>query len=140
MKNINFLFFITLITLYSCTKQEFVKKDFTLDIESVANNGSLQSQSEMEPNELLVKFKKGTSASLKTKAWGLINASVKEHIHTNSMKSVGDNEGVYLLRANINATDAIAKAKGLVEIEYAEPNWIYKHQVSSNETYFTNGS
>ena len=54
MKNINFLFFITLITLYSCTKQEFVKKDFALDIESVANNGSIQAQSEMEPNELLV--------------------------------------------------------------------------------------
>ena len=140
MKNINFLFFITLITLYSCTKQEFVKKDFALDIESVANNGSLQAQSEMEPNELLVKFKKGTSATLKTKAWGLINASVKEHIHTNSMKSFGDNEGVYLLRANINAIDAIAKAKGLEEIEYAEPNWIYKHQATSNETYFTNGN
>ena len=69
-----------------------------------------------------------------------MNASVKEHIHTASMKSVGDNEGVYLLRANINAMDAISKAKGLLEIEYAEPNWIYKHQATSNESFYTNGN
>jgi subtilisin family serine protease len=70
----------------------------------------------------------------------LMNASVKEHIHTASMKSVGDNEGVYLLKANVNALDAISKAKGLLEIEYAEPNWIYKHQATSNDPSFTNGN
>ncbi len=69
-----------------------------------------------------------------------MNASVKEHIHTASMKSVGDNEGVYLLKANVNALDAISKAKGLLEIEYAEPNWIYKHQATSNDPSFTNGN
>lgn len=140
MKNINFSIFILLLTLYSCKKEEFIKKDFTLDLESAANNANFQSQSEMEPNELLIKFKKGTSSALKTKAWGLINASVKEHIHTSIMKSIGDNEGIYLLKANINALDAITKAKGLLDIEYAEPNWIYKHQATSNEAYFTNGN
>lgn len=140
MKKINFLLFTILITLYSCTKEEFIKKDLRLDIESAANNASINSQAEMEPNEFLVKFKKGTSAALKTKAWGLLNASVKELIHTASMKAFGDNEGVYLLKANVNAMAAISKAKGLLEIEYAEPNWIYKHQAISNETYYTNGN
>jgi subtilisin family serine protease len=140
MKNINFSIFILLLTLYSCKKEEFIKKDFTLDLESAANNANIQSQAEMEPNELLIKFKKGTSSALKTKAWGLINASVKEYIHTSIMKSIGDNEGIYLLKANINALDAITKAKGLLDIEYAEPNWIYKHQATSNEAYFTNGN
>ena len=140
MKNINFSIFILLLTLYSCKKEEFIKKDFTLDLESAANNANFQSQAEMELNELLIKFKKGTSSALKTKAWGLINASVKEHIHTSIMKSIGDNEGIYLLKANINALDAITKAKGLLDIEYAEPNWLYKHQATSNEAYFTNGN
>jgi subtilisin family serine protease len=140
MKNINISLFALILTLYSCTKEEFIKKDFTLDLESAANNASISSQAEMEPNELLVKFKKGTSSGSKAKAWGLMNASVKEHIHTASMKSVGDNEGVYLLKANVNALDAISKAKGLLEIEYAEPNWIYKHQATSNDPSFTNGN
>ena len=141
MKNINLPLFAILLTLYSCTKEEeFIKKDLRIDIESAANNASISAQAEMEPNELLVKFKKGTSSGSKAKAWGLMNASVKEHIHTASMKSVGDNEGVYLLRANINAMDAISKAKGLLEIEYAEPNWIYKHQATSNESFYTNGN
>jgi hypothetical protein len=61
MKNINISLFALILTLYSCTKEEFIKKDFTLDLESAANNASISSQAEMEPNELLVKFKKGTS-------------------------------------------------------------------------------
>jgi hypothetical protein len=71
MKNINLPLFAILLTLYSCTKEEeFIKKDLRIDIESAANNASISSQAEMEPNELLVKFKKGTSSGSKAKAWG----------------------------------------------------------------------
>jgi subtilisin family serine protease len=36
--------------------------------------------------------------------------------------------------------DAISKAKRFEEVEFAEPNWIYKHQVTSNDPFFINGS
>jgi subtilisin family serine protease len=87
-----------------------------------------------------VKFKKGTTAAARGKALGLLGASVKENIQTEAMKASGDEEGLFVLKVSANALDAIRKAKGLTEVEYAEPNWIYKHQAVSNDPSFTNGS
>jgi subtilisin family serine protease len=35
---------------------------------------------------------------------------------------------------------AIRRLEADVAVEYAEPNWIYTHQATSNDTYYTNGS
>ena len=137
--NISFTLLATAF-LFSCSKVELTPNDLLLDIDAVANTGNQSSNAEFVPNELLVKFKKGTPENAKAKALGLINASLKEHIHTAAMKRAGDDQGVLLLKVNENALDAIAKAKGFGEIEYAEPNWVYQHQATSNDTYFTNGS
>ncbi len=56
------------------------------------------------------------------------------------MERFGDKEGVTLVQMPMNALEAIARVKGLNEIEYAEPNYIYTHDAVSNDTYFTNGS
>jgi subtilisin family serine protease len=130
--------------LVSCQKEEsFTKQNLALDLEAAANNAQVSGQPEFVANELLVKFKAGTSVAARGKALGLLGASVQEHIHTAAMKRANDNEGIYLLRVSANALDAITKAKGLAEVEYAEPNWIYQHQqqtYTSNDTYYTNGS
>ncbi len=89
------------------------------------------------PNELLVKFKKGTSETGRANALARIGGSVKEHINTRAMQAVGD-EGVYLIHSSLNALEAISRAKG-VEVEYAELNYIYTHDVSK-DPYYTNGS
>ena len=128
------------IVLFSCSKVELTPNDLLLDIDAAANTGNQSSNAEFVPNELLVKFKKGTPENAKAKALGLLNASLKEHIHTAAMKRSGDDQGVLLLKVNVNALDAIAKAKGFGEIEYAEPNWVYQHDAVSNDTYFTNNS
>jgi hypothetical protein len=126
--------------LASCQKDEaFTKQNLALDLEAAANNAQIAGQPEFVANELLVKFKPGTSVASRGKALGLLGASVKEHIHTGAMKRANDNEGVFLLKVNANAMDAIIKAKGLAEVEYAEPNWIYQHQATSNDPYFTCG-
>jgi subtilisin family serine protease len=128
------------VVLFSCSKVELTPNDLLLDIDAAANTGNQSSNAEFVPNELLVKFKKGTPENAKAKALGLLKASLKEHIHTAAMKRSGDDQGVLLLKVNENALDAIAKARGFGEIEYAEPNWVYQHQATSNETYVTNGS
>lgn len=128
------------VVLFSCSKVELTPNDLLLDIDAAANTGNQSSNAEFVPNELLVKFKKGTPENAKAKALGLLNASLKEHIHTAAMKRSGDDQGVLLLKVNVNALDAIAKAKGFGEIEYAEPNWVYQHDAVSNDTYFTNNS
>ena len=96
------------------------------------------SEENIVPNELLVKFKKGISALGKDKALARITGKVKEHIHTKSMKHFSD-EGVYLVNTPLNALDAIVKAKG-IEVEYAEPNFIYTHEATTSDPYYTNGS
>jgi subtilisin family serine protease len=126
--------------LFSCQKETFETQDLRLDLESAANGSQVTGQPDFVPNELLVRFKKGTNAAARGKALGLLNASLKEHIHTAAMKRAGDDQGVLLVSVNANALEAISKAKGFAEVEYAEPNWIYQHQEASNDTYFTNGS
>lgn len=128
------------LVLFSCQKEILTEQDLRLDLESAANQAQVTGKPEFVPNELLVKFKKGTTANARGKALGLLKASLKEHIHTSAMKRGGDDQGVLLLSVNANALEAISKAKGFSEIEYAEPNWVYQHQATSNDPSFTNGS
>lgn len=92
------------------------------------------------PNEILIKFSKGISEAKKAEILGRINGKVKEQILTKLMEKFGDNEGITLVEMPMAALDAIAKVKGITGIEYAEPNYIYTHNATSNDAYFTNGS
>jgi len=142
MKSLKSIAFFSLASfaLFSCQKEILVEQDLRLDLESAANQAQVTGKPEFVPNELLVKFKKGTSTAARGKALGLLKASLKEHIHTVAMKRSGDDQGILLLSVNINALDAIAQAKGFADVEFAEPNWVYQHQAISNDLYFTNGS
>jgi subtilisin family serine protease len=91
-------------------------------------------------NEIIVKFREGTPESARQNALGRVNGTVKEKIHTNAMKHFGDNEGITLVSTPMAALDALSRVKGLAEVEYAEPNWIYTTDATSNDTYYTNGS
>ena len=91
------------------------------------------------PNELLVKFKEGTSADLKSKALAKIGGSITETILTKAMKNANKQEGVLVVKANKSTMEAISLISG-AEIEFAEPNYIYNHYAVSNDPYFTNGS
>lgn len=121
------------ILMVGCAK-EINQRSETATVQAGQNGAA------MAANELLVKFKAGTTAQGRIAAFQRLNADVQEHILTAAMKRGGDDQGVFLLRVNENALDAIAAAKGMGEIEYAEPNYVYNHFATSNDTYFTNGS
>lgn len=91
------------------------------------------------PNEILVKFSKGLPADARAAALSRIGGTVAEKILTKTMERFGENDGVYLIHTPLAVLDAISKIKG-IEIEYAEPNYIYTHDATSNDTYYTNGS
>lgn len=129
----------SLLLFYSCTKQDIPSSDVASELAARSTQNRPAEQA-MVANELLVKFKQGTTAQGRSQAFGLLKAAVKEHIHTNAMKHQNDEQGVFLLQVNINAMDAVARARNLGEVEYAEPNWIYQHQATPNDPYFTNGS
>jgi subtilisin family serine protease len=97
------------------------------------------SQQEFVPNEFLVKFKPGTSATKVQAAFLKVNGKTKERIHTAAMKNRGDLDGLYLVHTPMEVLTAISNIRGL-EVEHAEPNYIYKHHAASNDPYFTNVS
>ncbi len=99
------------------------------------------------PNQVLIKFTSGGESGARTSAnaLSLIGGQVVEVIATNAMKSTnartGGKEGELLLvNTTLGTMEAINVLKGMAEVEYAEPNWIYRHFATSNDTYYTNGS
>jgi len=93
------------------------------------------------PNEVLVKFRPGTAAADKANARGRTNAIGAESITTPLMKQqgVGDLE-LLRLPPGITVANAMGRLKAHFAVEYAEPNWVYYHDATSNDTYYTSGS
>lgn len=121
--------------LSSCT-------GYNLEEISTTSNASAARVAEInyEPNEVLIKFKAGTTDERKNEILAKLNGKVKEKILTKLMQKFGDNDGLHLIQIPINAIEAITNAKGLANIEYIEPNYVYTHNAVSNDPYFTNGS
>lgn len=140
MKKLHGLAVVLLVGLMiaGCSKKEDQLQ--VQDDSLLLKSASVKTDYNVVPNELIIKFKDDVSAEAQTAALMKINGKVKEKIHTNAMKDKGDKLGVLLVSTPLQAFDAIAKAKGLTEVLYAEPNYIYQHTATSNDTYYTNGS
>jgi subtilisin family serine protease len=90
-------------------------------------------------NEVLVKFKAGASANSKAAAFARINGEVAETILTKAMEKAGETEALLVVRTPLAVTEALALLKN-ADIVFAEPNYLYTHQATSTDPYFTNGS
>lgn len=95
---------------------------------------------EYVPNELIVKFKAGLDNSRKAEALARVSGIISERVLTRMMERTGDREGIVVVRTPAAVLDAMARLKGLPEIEYAEPNYIYTYDAVSNDPSYTNGS
>ena len=95
---------------------------------------------EFVPGEVIVRFRPGASSASRGEIMRLANAQVGEKIVTAAMRGRGDSEGITVLRTSMNVPDAIASLKAHADVEYAEPNWVYTTDATSNDTYYTNNS
>ncbi len=141
MKTFFILGAVVAVTVTGCQKdikQATSEEESTVSAAS-SSQGEAQSAQGYVPNELLVKFVKGSSANARTNALSRIGGAVSEKILTKTMERFGDNDGIYLIHTPLAVMEAISKIKG-VEIEYAEPNYIYNHNAVSTDPYYTNGS
>lgn len=139
MKNLNVLsaFFLAGLFIAGCSqKDELQLSDNSQSLKSA----SLKADYEMVPNEMLVKFKTGTDAAKKEAVLAKLGGKVKEKILTKMMEKLGEKDGIELVSIPGKVADAVLVAKNLPDVEYAEPNYIYQHDATSNDTYFTNGS
>jgi subtilisin family serine protease len=100
-----------------------------------------ESSPQFVPGEVLVKFRPGTAAADKVAARGRASAVGVEAITTPLMRQQGAGE-LELLRlpAGMSVARAMDRLETHFAVEYAEPNWIYYHDATSNDTYYTNGS
>ncbi|MEP6595327.1 MAG: S8 family serine peptidase [Ginsengibacter sp.] len=130
---------LLLFALMTGCKKDINPNQSTISTESSDKAASANINSNYVANEVLLKFKSGVANDLKTKIIALANGSISERLLTKAMQHAGDNEGIYLLRVPGNVQDAITNFKSVKEVVYAEPNYIYQHNVLSNDTYFTTG-
>jgi hypothetical protein len=93
------------------------------------------------PGEVLVKFRPGTASADKAAARGRASAIGVETVTTPLMRRQGAGE-LELLRlpAGMSVARAMDRLEAHFAVEYAEPNWIYYHDATSNDTYYANGS
>jgi subtilisin family serine protease len=101
---------------------------------------ALQGGGQFVAGEVIVKFRNGTSEVARGRALGRANAQVAERIITAQMRAGGDNEGITVVRSAMSVTAAVAALRGDADVEYAEPNWIYTTDATSNDPFYTNGS
>ena len=95
---------------------------------------------EFVAGEVIVRFRPGASNASRGEIMRSANAQVGEKIVTAAMRGRGDSEGITVLRTSMNVPDAIAAMRGRADVEYAEPNWIYTTDATSNDPYVLNGS
>lgn len=126
--------------LFSCVKDKDMsvlsQTDGTIQQEAAIDRGA---DHDHVPNELIVRFKTGTSENARVRALARVGANVAEKILTRTMQRLGDKEGIFLIHTPLAVMDAKEKIKG-AEIEFAEPNFIYRHDATADDTYYTNGS
>jgi subtilisin family serine protease len=97
------------------------------------------------PGQLLIKFKTAHQGSrISQDILALIQADVVEEIKTDAMVMANARKGtpsgdLLLVDSKLGTFEAIEALRAFPDIEYAEPNWIYQHYATSNDTYFTSG-
>jgi hypothetical protein len=96
---------------------------------------------EYTPNEILVQYLPGANAAQRGIARAATNGSVSEQIFTKTMQAAGLGQMERVTLGNgVAVPQAIAALANNPFVAYAEPNYLYKPALVSNDTYYTNGS
>ena len=91
--------------------------------------------------QMLVQFRRGIADVDKVTALGRINATLVDEVVMTHQRSDGKGD-LHLVRlpSGLSVAAAMRGLQNEQTVEFAEPNWIYRHQATSNDTYVTNGS
>jgi hypothetical protein len=89
---------------------------------------------EFVPGELLIQFQPNATAAEQADARNWVGALRRELLRNNG---AGELE---VARLPVRAVeDAVALLRQHPAVRYAEPNWIYRHEATSDDTYYTTG-
>jgi subtilisin family serine protease len=105
------------------------------------DNNSAWPEPSAVPGELIVQFAEGATASDRFRALGRVSGEVLEKIQTAAQRADGRGDLVLArVQPDLPRQAAIRAIEDDPAVLFAEPNWIYTHQATSNDTYYTNGS
>lgn len=119
------------------------KSDIDIDAPaptSTTANARLATGERYVPGEVLIQFTKGLSAVSRLPILNLISGTVTETILTKTMQDAGISEGILRVKTTKEIAQVLSLLNGVPGVEFAEPNFIYTHQATSNDPLYTNGS
>lgn len=94
-------------------------------------------------NELVVQFRPGVTGQRKAFALQRSRASLKEVLRRGSGRTLRGAARGDLVVAGLPAGLGVSQALGALaldpDVAYAEPNWIYRHQGTADDPYYTGG-
>ena len=93
------------------------------------------------PDEVLVQYRPGTTAAAKGRARGRVFGRFQENVVNGVWRGNGRGDlDLVKLPAGLTIAGAARLLEADPDVEFAEPNWVYQHNATSNDIYFTNGS
>lgn len=96
------------------------------------------SRAQYNPGELLVQYSATADRSTRDAVLEGLGARVEE-----TLREADRGQGaleLVKLPPGLEVASAVRALDGVKGIEFVEPNWVYHHQLASNDTYYTNGS
>lgn len=137
LKNIFLTIVASAFLFTSCQKEESIllNNEQTVDIIQEEVNSDVYVK-----NEVLLQFNQNISEESRKSILSKINGTVKEVIFTKTMERFNDNGGLYLVKTPLDVVAALNTLKGAPELEFIEPNYIYRTDAVSNDAGFLNGS
>ena len=92
-------------------------------------------------NEVLVQFRAGATPAHKSAALARISGTRDSNVVNSAWRrdGLGDLDLVRL-PPGLSVAAGILGLQSDSAVSFAEPNWIYQHFATSNDTYYTNGS
>jgi subtilisin family serine protease len=97
-------------------------------------------EAQFAQGEVLVQYRPGASDVAKQRARGRVSAEIDQIILAAADRRDGKGDlEVARIPPGISVAAAVRGLATDPAVEFAEPNWIYTHQLASNDTYFTSG-
>lgn len=131
---------ILLTTLLACKKENTSLENPFTNTENQSSFFKTTTPEEYVPNQILVKFKSGTSNKDKTDFLAELDGVISEKIITSAMNSRGDTEGLHIINIPNAAIEGLKKAKLSPIVEVAELNYYCTTQSVSNDPFVVDGS